>query len=1266
MRKFLLAIIICSLAAAAWAQTTGRLAGTVSGPDGALPGAQIVIRDNQTGREITIQTKDDGSFAIPQLEFGTYTVTITAQGFKTFTTNDLKIDAGREYTLNPTLEVGGVQEVVTVSAGADILNSSNAELSNTVSPRQVVDLPINGRNPLALVSLQPGATATGNAINGQRSSNINVTRDGINVQDQFIRSGTFVADQPTVDDTGEFTVTTQNASVDQGNGGSSQIQLVTPRGGQQINGALFVFNRNSRFAANEFFSNASGTPKPFLNRNQVGGKLGGPLPFPHIGEGGPFLDKDKAFFFIAYERLFLRTQTTSTNTVLLGPARNGTFTYTDNAGVVRTVNVLTGAGLDLSTPENQAAFAAAGGALAVDPIVQNRLLSRIPTVGNLGDPTNGGLTQNFILNARSNRDRDSFVTRIDYDINDRNSLNVVYRFVGDTLDRPDAEVTFDPNPPVTQTDRTHLITGAYRTNIGSNFTNEFRIGYTQSKPFFNEGAINSNFVLAGLPFGVTNPEATFESQGRNTRLINFRDDANWIIGDHALRFGGILEKHKIVTSQQAGTTPIFTFSNTNNTNTPRLATALFPGGINATQRTRADLLRYFLGGIIGAGAVLANPTGPSSVPEIGAELREDLRFDVYGLYVGDQWRVSPQLTLNFGLRYDVFTPLRNTNQVFLEPVVPSGGEPIDAILNPVGSYNYIGTSIGKPGQATFTDRNNFGPQFSFAWSPQFKNKLLGSVFGEGRTVIRGGYRLSYVNDEYVHAPLNALRGNDGLSITVNALDTLPDGTQTANINRRLQNLSGAADFPGVPFIQPPFSFIDAYNNSPFFNTIFAVDPRLEVPMIQEFNIGIQREIGFNMALEVRYVGSRSNNLFQAFDFNQVNIRDTGFAEDFLRAQNNCRAQAAFIGQSGLSCTNANFNPNIPGSVPLPVFAQLPFGTFLNNATIIGQLQAGTPGQLAFIYASNGLDIDENGNGVQFKLNPFAGPVDFLTNGGKLRYNALQVELRRRFAQGFYFQANYTFSKALTDVPEEDQNRFDPFLDIENPGLEYSRADFDRTHAFNFNAIYELPFGKGRRFLDRGGWVDALLGGYQISSIIQASSGPPVSILDPRGTLNRTGRSGRQTAFTTLTKEQIKELIGIYRTPNGVFFINPSVIGPDGTATGGDVNATPGNPAFPGQVFFNVPPGQTGNLERAFINGPAYFTVDLGLSKRFQFRERVGLQLRAEVFNVFNRANFLLATGTPDGAAGEFSGVFNINNTNFGRITNTYSPRIFQFGARFEF
>ncbi|MBA2737645.1 MAG: carboxypeptidase regulatory-like domain-containing protein, partial [Pyrinomonadaceae bacterium] len=191
-----LAVIVIMANSAFTQSTTGRLIGTVSGTDGLLPGATVTVVDNQTGRELTAVSNDEGSYRFEQLTFGTYTVRITQQGFKTFVANEVKIDANRDYSLNTTLEVGAVEAEVTVQAGADIINTSNGELSTTVSPRQILELPINGRNPLALLNLQAGVNATSNSINGQRSSSQNYTRDGVNIQDNFIRTGGFVQDRP--------------------------------------------------------------------------------------------------------------------------------------------------------------------------------------------------------------------------------------------------------------------------------------------------------------------------------------------------------------------------------------------------------------------------------------------------------------------------------------------------------------------------------------------------------------------------------------------------------------------------------------------------------------------------------------------------------------------------------------------------------------------------------------------------------------------------------------------------------------------------------------------------------------------------------------------------------------------------------------------------------------------------------------------------------------------------------------------------------------
>jgi hypothetical protein len=610
------------------------------------------------------------------------------------------------------------------------------------------------------------------------------------------------------------------------------------------------------------------------------------------------------------------------------------------------------------------------------------------------------------------------------------------------------------------------------------------------------------------------------------------------------------------------------------------------------------------------------------------------------------------------LRWDYFTPLENPDQVYLEPDLEGaeGFQAIrDAILDPTGQYVLVGQNSGKPGRFFKPDLNNFGPVISAAYSPRQKGGFLGTLLGrDGETVIRGGFRMSYLTDEYIRSSDNAGAGNAGLNFVRRAGNAL-------NVNARFNNLP---PFPPAPAIVTPISFAQGNANAGnFFNTVFAIDPNLEMQQNMEYNFGIQREIGWDTVLEVRYVGGRSNNMVRGVDLNQVNVNASGFLADFNRARNNCRLQGATVANHNpnnpiLSCTDASFNPNIPGSQPLPVFAMLPFGAFLNNAVVLPDIIAGNAADLAVTYVVNGLDIDGQGGGINFRANPNAGPADVLMNGGKYRYNALQAELRRRFTGGFYFQVNYTFQKILADVASDAQARFDPRLDEGNPQIEWQRADYDRTHTINFNSIYELPFGKGKPFLNSGGFMNAIFGGFQVTSIVNVSSGAPLSIKDINGTLNRLARSNRQTALSSLTEAQIKDLIGIRKVNGKIYYIDPSVIAPDGSALGGNVFGSP-IASFPGQVFFRNQPGQTSSLNRAFINGPMYINWDAGLIKNIAFSERLRLQLRAEAFNVLNHTNFFIADN---------SAIFDIDSTTFGQIapTSNFGPRIMQFAMRFEF
>jgi len=436
--------------------------------------------------------------------------------------------------------------------------------------------------------------------------------------------------------------------------------------------------------------------------------------------------------------------------------------------------------------------------------------------------------------------------------------------------------------------------------------------------------------------------------------------------------------------------------------------------------------------------------------------------------------------------------------------------------------------------------------------------------------------------------------------------------------------------------------------------------------VSEYSFGIQREVGWKSVLEVRYVGSRSSNLTRASDFNQIDIRNNGFTADFGRAFNNCIAQGATLAGSGTplqKCTNAAFNPAIPGSVPLTVFPNLGGAGLLTNSTILSQLKAGTPADLAVTYVINAL----TGN-VKFNPNPNIFVADVLNNGAFDRYNSLQMELRRRFSGGLYLNANYTFEKELTNGQGTAQTRVEALLDNAQPNLEISRADFDQTQVFNVSAIYELPFGKGKRWLSSGNnWLERAVGGWEATSLIRWSTGAPITFTDARGTLNRAARSGRQTPATNLTTDQIKALAGVFVTPNGVFFLNPSALqrNADGSLVGTPVTGTtagrgangvdPGIGAFSGQIFFNDPAGTTSGLPRAFLNGPPVFSWDGSLLKNIRVTETTRLQLRAEFFNLMNHTTF-----TPP----QF---IDVNSSTFGRITSTaIANRVIQFGARFEF
>lgn len=1299
MKRLLVSsLLIIAGTVCVFAQTTaGRLSGTVSGPDGVLPGATVTILYSVTGRETTTITNESGNFRFPQIDPGTYRVTISASGFKTFVANDLKVDVAREYTFDRTLEIGEIQETVTVTAGTDIVTSTTSQVTNTVSPQQIMALPLITRNPLNLTTLQPGVASNpfqGTSINGLRTTMTNITRDGISINDQFIRANAtdFAPGRPSVDDTGEFTLATSNQESDLGSGGA-QIILTTPRGSTTLHGALFAYNRNSAFAANTFFNNrtpnnADGTQatiakKPgFRNRNQYGGKISGTVPVPHFGSGGPMFDSNKLFFFFAYEGIKDPVTTRATRTILTPSARMGTFQFNRaTAGNVINsggISCPSGAVNSICTVTNILSFAQGVGFTGIPstigPLVQSRILSVLPNQGNatgLGDDLN---TTGFGLNRRADQTRNTYTTRVDVDPTDKDTINFVYSYNKENNLRPDIDSTgFSVVPEGSQFSANKQFTATYRRIFSDSMVNEVRWGiFTSEVPFVRTSARPDFFLgpsgttsstLAGI---ISQPDNVFLDQGRNNKLYNFADNVTKIFGNHALKFGGQFQLYKVNSYNDVLIIPnyIIGTTNVNAATTTTLATTHFPnqGGagslISTTQLATANGLLAIMGGLVNSATRGFNTSSPTSGYAPVRNL-SPFRNSNHSLYISDKWSVARNLTVTLGMRYELYPAMRIKNGLSLEPVIVDQNNPASGLLAGNGTFNVVGTNAGKEFLYYNTDYNNFAPNVGVAWTPNFESGIGKFMFGSsGRSVIRGGYSHIYGNDSIITSLNGTLNQNVGLG-RASSLAIGPTGTTALN-----DRLSGPLATIAPPvFVSPPRSFLQNNTSAQgFFGVANAVDPNLQIPKVEQYSFGWQREFFGNTAFEVRYVGSRGNNLTRGIDVNQIDVVNNGFLADFLRAQSNLALPGA---------TTPFCNPvTTAGCQALTIFqnggtsaaGRLAVGTGVTLNQFIADLRNGIVADLAHRFVTTNrnnhptLAAPGNVPWVKFYENPNIGQIELFTNAGSYNYNSLQLELRRRFTQGLYFQTNYTFSKNLTDTIGTSQGLFEPYLQNQSRELDKQRADFDQTHTFNFNGIYEMPFGKGKPFMNYGGAVDKILGGWTVSGLTQWSTGAPITLVDSRGTLNRGARSGRQTANSSLTNQEIRNLIGVFEANGRIYWINPSIINPStGTGSNGYISPTNSNTAFPGQVFFNVDPGQTGNVARTLFSGPNYFNVNAAVLKNIKFTESMKIQFRAEAFNVLNNVNFRNNT--------QFA---NINSAGFGQITSAAGPREIQFALRFEF
>jgi hypothetical protein len=1172
------------------AQNTGRISGLVTDASGAaVPGASVkLFIPGGSAPVMASKTSNEGAYYFPGVQPVSYDIFVEAKGFRTEVVRGIKVNAGVELSMKTfKLEVATKSEIVEVAADANTVQTNNAEVASTISNEQVRQLPTLDRSPLGLLTTQAGVSSNARSsttINGLRPSYTNITIDGINIQDNFIRTNAldFLPNMLLMDQVAEFTVATSNTNAADGNG-AAQVKFVTPSGTNTTHGSLYWYNRNNVMAANTWFNNKNRVGKPFLNQNQLGGTLGG-----HI-------IKDKLFYYGNYEALRLRQSTPYTRTILTSDARNGIMSYRSGSDIKK-VNVLTAAGATM------------------DSAVKS-LIDQIPDASHINstDVGDGLNTAGYSFNVRNNRTRDNVTGKADYVLSTKNMFTGTFMWNRDVVDRPDVTGASDYStvPKVSNNNATKLVSGTWRWLPRSSMTNELRGGLNLAPAVFDTTQKFGSW-LAVLPL-VNNPVNSFRAQGRKTNTYNLSDNFNWFKGKHSFSFGASWQKVNADPYNDAGITPTYTLGLSAN-NTHGLVGSQLAGASSSDLSTANSLLALDAG-YISQYAQTFNVKDKTSGYVNGYTNLRRLRLQDTSMYAADTWRVSPRLTVTYGVRWEYWTPVSEADKLFLVPQLNG------SVRNTLLSNSTLNFATGNYYKR---DLNNFAPNIGVAWQPFHDN---------GKTVFRAGYSVNYPNDEFMASVRNSLTSNDGLSSNA--------------IKSGLTDVLSSPTPVTTPSYKVPRTFYDNYSNISTTSAFAMPDPDLVTPYVQQWNFSVQREVAKGI-LEVRYIGNHATKQVRAYDFNQIMVKEAdmpGYMSSFKAAKNNGN-----LARNATGTFDPRYNSAIAGSQPVPFLTSLPGAGYLTNSSVRSYIDTNQAGELAYFYQYNQV------NDASFFRNPYAAGTNVLSNISSANYHALQIDYRRTMSHGFQVQGNYTRGKSLSDSAGDSQTRFEAFLDNDNGRLEYGPTVFDQRNVVHLNGVWDLPFGKNRPFNINNPVLDHVFGGWSTSGFMTWTSGAPFTILSGRGTLNRASRSAINTASATADASTLRDAMGVTMTGNGPYFINPSHINTDGRGTATD-SATS---TFSGQLFYQPGAGQLGNLQRRMFYGPNYWNLDFAVLKRIVIHERQSLEFRMESTNFTNHPSFDFSDYVSTSQT-------TVTSTTFGKITSTQSGRrVIQFGLYFKF
>jgi Carboxypeptidase regulatory-like domain len=1266
-------LVLILFAATGYAQSGGTsVRGTVKDPQGNLvSGATVTLTDPGRNFTRTQTTNEDGAYIFNAIPPGTYKLDVTAPGFKTASASGLVALVDTPTVRDVQLEIGAVSETVDVTSGAEAaINTSDASLGNSFERRRIVELPLNANNVVGLLSLQPGVTRTG-FVNGGRSDQSNITLDGVDVNEQqdgldVITDEAFASVlRVTRDSLQEFRVTTTNPNAEHGRSSGAQVSLVTRSGSNQWHGSLFETHRNTITTANDFFNNAAGVERPQLLRNIFGGSVGGPI------------KRDRAFFFFTYEGFREATATSVVREVPLATLGQGIVRYRTESGASDPgCPAGTPSGVNCLTPDEiQAAFIEANGlpgpgvnpqALAVLASAAQRYPANDETVGD------GLNTGGFRFNARTPTELNTYIARFDFNLSNSQTLFLRGNYQNDLVTRavygssdcsvaPDNIQCFPDTPPLTTWNHPKGFAVGHVWTATNTIVNRFNYGLTRAS-FTQNGDSNENRVNFRFIFS---PAAFARTLSRTTPVHNFVDDVSWVRGNHTFGFGANVRLIR---------------NNRNSLGASFDEAIINPSFYNASGAVLTDPftdlesssdLRDALASVIGRysqySANLVYDAGGQLQP-VGTPTDRSFATEEYEGYFQDSWRIRPNLTLNYGVRWSTSTPVYERNGLQVVPNVSltdyfnqrvassNAGVPFtDPITFVLG-----GKANNAPGYYK-QDWNNWAPSVSFAWSPDLGDNAFGKVFGRnGKSVLRGGFRMTYDrigSALAVNFDLNNLAGfTSARNINANTFDVIdPDlGPEFTGFNPAVRTLP----FPGAAGpIPTALNFPLTVASDEDQRIEVSLDQGITTPYNYNWNFSYGREIGKGLSFEASYVGRFARKLLASRDIMQLNnIRDPESGLTYYEAVNRL--------------VTFRYEDRPIDTVPtIPFFDNLfPFmsewwgDTSLTNtqAAYAFLAKAGVNGDDTIDYTFLQLLWDDSPDcttcpfgGGPAKFNnmfyqPQFGALSAFSTIAYSNYNSFQFSLRQRLREDVMFDFNYTLGHSLDNASGLQSGSSYGAGFIVNalfPDANYANSDFDARHIINANWVVGLPFGRGKRFLgNSSGFVDTVLGGWQTTGIFRWNSGLPI-----------------QTPFDCCvwaTNWNVQS--------NGVR-VDPVESSP--TSEG-----TPNVFSDPVAVYRSFRPARPGEVgDRNVLRGPGYIALDMGLYKSFRLPwEGHALQFRWEVFNVTNTQRFDGAT-ISDLSLGTDPFLGGNPNSDFGRFTSTQAPlnetkagRVMQFALRYTF